>query len=118
MAVVGTCVSSFDQYRNLNVVITGFVLTTGTNTTPSFRSIGFAIGSWAITGTWTGSIQLMGSNDGTNFFALGTAQTINGVWSLTNPTDLVPVYYQFGLATQTAGTGTANINVTLMSTFG
>lgn len=113
MATVGTIAGSYDVYRNFNITIANFNI--ASNTTPSFRSLGFVIGSWALEGTLTTpSVQLQGSNDNVNFFNIGTAATVVGINTMTTPTNMVPIWYQFA----GTGTGTATIIVTLMSTFG
>jgi hypothetical protein len=115
MASTGTITGVFNSERNWTVSITGLTAGAG-NVTPSFLSRGFVIGSWSLTGfTSTISVQLTGSNDGTNFFNLGTAVTAAGVYTLTGVTNLVPIYYQFAVTT---GTGTGAIIASMMSTFG
>ena len=121
MAQVGTVAGTYDQYRNFNLTISGFVLGSASNT-PPFRSLGFVIGSWALTGTLvSASVQLQGSNDGVNWFNLGTAATQTGIYGLTgantSSSNVVPVFYRF-LDAGSGDTGTATITVTLMSTFG
>lgn len=116
MAAIGTATSTFDNYRNLVVTLSGLTLGSS-NTSQAFRSQGFVIGSWTLQGSLTTpSVTLQGSNDGTNFFAIGTAVTAAGIYTLTNPTNLVPIYYNFSLGA--SGTGTATIIATMMSTFG
>lgn len=114
MAVSGTITGSFDNYRNYNVTISNFNI--NANTTPSFRSRGFVIGSWTLSGSLTTpSVQLQGSNDGVNFFNITSAiLSAVGIQTLTTPTNMVPMFYQF----TATGTGTATIVATLMSTFG
>jgi hypothetical protein len=116
MAISGTITGLFDNYRNYDISITGAVLGSS-NTTPIFRSHGFVIGSWTLQGSLTTpSVTLQGSNDGVNFFAIGTAVTATGIFTMANPTNLVPTFYNFNLGA--SGSGTASIFVTLMSTFG
>jgi hypothetical protein len=115
MASTGTITGVFDLYRNWTVNITGLTAGAG-NVTPAFRSRGFVIGSWTLTGfTSTIAVQLTGSNDGTNFYNIGSSTTALGINTLTTPTNLVPVYYQFAVTT---GTGTGAISASMMSTFG
>lgn len=115
MATTGTIAGAFDNYRNFDITITGLSAGAG-NVTPTFRSRGFVIGSWTLEGfTSTIAVTLQGSNDGTNFYAIGSAVTALGVYTMTSPTNLVPTFYNFAVTT---GTGTGSIYVTLMSTFG
>lgn len=115
---IGTTVSSVDVYRNTNVVISG--ITTNGQTQP-FRSLGFVIGSYIISGTpgTSTTVQLQGSNDGVNFANIGTAVTLTTLpvqGAMMSVDNAVPVFYAFTIA---AGTGQSlTINVTLMSTFG
>lgn len=115
---IGTTISSVDQYRNTNVVISGL---TTTGQTQPFRSLGFVIGSYIISGTpgTSTSVQLQGSNDGVNFASIGSPQALSALpvqGALMSVDNAVPVFYAFSI---TAGTGfSLTINITLMSTFG
>ena len=128
MATVGKITGVSDNYRNYVYTITGI---NATGTTPSFRSQGFVIGSWQVTGITANGLttQLAGSNDGSNFYALQTGViAADGVYGMIagtqaaavsdyNFSNIVPLYFLFNIG-GTEGSGSATITVALISTFG
>lgn len=112
----------FDQYRNGVFTITGI---NGVGLTPGFRNEGFTTGSWQTTGlAATGGFLagLWGSNDGTNYYQLQGATGSDDFYPLTTQgnssigSNVVPLFYAWNVTG--TGTGSFEIIVTIMSTFG
>jgi hypothetical protein len=118
MAVAtGTISSSFSDYRVWNVAITGCVFNAASTYTPGFRSRALSAGSFVVSGTWGTStdvtVQLQGSQDNTNWIAIGSA-LVSGASGQTaplggaiSPDGLVFSFYRFTLTGGDSGTALA-----------
>jgi hypothetical protein len=101
MAVAGTAVGAFDNTtRHWQVTLAGV---TAGNTSPVFTGKGYQIGSFTITGATAANFQA--SDDGVNFFNVGTAiaaSPTSGI--IAAPAETVGVFKFYQLQV-TTGTG-------------
>lgn len=126
MATVGTITQTKDVFGLLNVTLTG--ITGAGNAGVPFLSQGYPFGSAQIILTSGAEavgdkLYLDASNDGTNFFIIGTLTNPNidnafFALSSTSTLDAPAKYYRFHLDGGNTGTGVYTITCILMGTRG
>lgn len=112
----GTATSSFNEYLELVIKISGIVYNSagGSNLslTPAVRGRGLVASSFVVSGTWATStaatVQLQGSEDNTNWVSLGvplsaSSGTVPQAGSITGA-DFVFSFYRWTLSGGDAGT--------------